>query len=86
MDEIHSQAVPLVLPLKGLWEEGKVLGSEGTAIGWQEWNCFEFYVTKERNLRAILLYWGEFLCSIRNSCTRNMGTNVKKEKKKVSFQ
>ena len=33
--------VPLVLPLKGLWEEGKVLGSEGTAIGWQEWNCFE---------------------------------------------
>ena len=33
--------MPLVLPIKGLWEEGKVLGSEGTAIGWQEWNRFE---------------------------------------------
>ena len=79
--------MPLVLPLKGLWEEAEVFRSEGTGLGWQEWNCFELCDKGKKftcDPSVLGGGGGAFLCSIRNRCTRNMGTNV--EKKKVSFQ
>ena len=48
--------MPLVLPLRGFWEKGKVLGTEGTGRNGTALS----YAAKERNLPAILLYGRHF--------------------------